>query len=52
MILRKRALCLSKGIDVEQIVKGVQAIAFENAVWAYTGAAAALKIRRNGSRGC
>ena len=39
-----RALCLSKGIDVEQIVKGVQAIAFENAVWAYTlGAAAALK---------
>ena len=39
-----RALCLSKGIDVEHIVKGVQAIAFENAVWAYTlGAAAALK---------
>lgn len=39
-----RSLCLSKGIDVEQIVKGVQAIAFENAVWAYTlGAAVALK---------
>ena len=39
-----KALCLSRGIDVEQIVKGVQAIAFENAVWAYTlGAAAALK---------
>lgn len=39
-----RGLCLSKGINVEQIVKGVQAIAFENAVWAYTlGAAAALK---------
>ena len=35
---------LSKGIDVESIVKGVQPIAFENAVWAYTlGAAIALK---------
>ena len=35
---------VSKGIDVESIVKGVQPIAFENAVWAYTlGAAVALK---------
>ena len=39
-----RELCLSKGIDVESIVKGVQPIAFENAVWAYTlGVAIALK---------
>lgn len=39
-----RDLCLSKEIDIDKIVKGVQAIAFENAVWAYTiGAAAALK---------
>ena len=39
-----RDLCLSKGIDVEAIVKGVQPIAFENAVWAYTlGVAIALK---------
>ncbi len=39
-----RDLCLSKGIDVEKIVKGVQPIAFENAVWAYTlGTAIALK---------
>ena len=39
-----RELCLSKGIDVEAIVKGVQTIAFENAVWAYTlGAALAIK---------
>lgn len=39
-----RELCLSKGIDVEAIVKGVQPIAFENAVWAYTiGVAVALK---------
>lgn len=38
-----RELCLSKGIDVEKIVKGVQPIAFENAVWAYTlGVAIAL----------
>ena len=35
---------LSKGIDVEKIVKGVQPIAFDNAVWAYTlGCAIALK---------
>lgn len=39
-----RELCLSKGVDVEKIVKGVQPIAFENAVWAYTlGVAIALK---------
>ena len=39
-----RKLCLDKGIDVEKIVKGVQVIAFENAVWAYTlGAAIAVK---------
>ena len=39
-----RALCTEKGIDVEAIVKGVQPIAFENAVWAYTlGAAIAIK---------
>ena len=39
-----RDLCLSKGIDVDGIVKGVQPIAFENAVWAYTlGAAIAVK---------
>ncbi len=39
-----RDLCLSKGVDVDAIVKGVQPIAFENAVWAYTmGVALALK---------
>lgn len=37
-------ICLEKGIDVEAIVKGVQPIAFENAVWAYTlGTAIAIK---------
>lgn len=37
-------ICLDKGIDVDKIVKGVQPIAFENAVWAYTlGTAIALK---------
>ena len=40
-----RELCLEKGVDVESIVRGVQPIAFENAVWAYTlGAAIALKL--------
>ncbi len=39
-----RELCLAKGVDVESIVRGVQPIAFENAVWAYTlGAAIAIK---------
>ncbi len=39
-----RDLCLSKGIDVDKIVKGVQPIAFENATWAYTlGCAIGLK---------
>jgi hypothetical protein len=38
-----RDLCLSRGVDVEKIVKGIQPIAFENAVWAYTlGAAHAI----------
>ncbi len=39
-----KEICNSKGIDVEAIVKGIQPIAFENAVWAYTlGVALALK---------
>ncbi len=37
-------ICTKKGVDVEAIVKGIQPIAFENAVWAYTvGAAIAFK---------
>jgi len=31
-----REYCLKKGVDVEKIVKGIQMIAFDNAVWAYT----------------
>ena len=39
-----REICLSKGVNCEEIVKGVQGIAFENAVWAYTlGCAVAIK---------
>jgi hypothetical protein len=39
-----KKLCFDKGIDVEKIVKGIQPIAFENAVWAYTlGVAVAIK---------
>lgn len=35
---------VDKGIDVDSIVRGIQPIAFENAVWAYTlGAAIAIK---------
>ena len=37
-------ICLDRGIDVDKIVRGVQMIAFENAIWAYTlGAAIAIK---------
>ena len=37
-------ICLDKGIDVDDIVRGIQTIAFENAIWAYTlGAAIAIK---------
>ncbi|MDR2628740.1 MAG: GGGtGRT protein [Puniceicoccales bacterium] len=39
-----KALCDSKGIDIEKIVKGIQPIAFDNAVWAYIlGCAIAIK---------
>ncbi len=43
-----RDLCLAKGIDVEKIVKSIQPIAFDNAVWAYTlGCAIAIKKNAN-----
>lgn len=39
-----RDMLLEKGVDVDKVVKGVQPIAFENAVWAYTlGAGIAVK---------
>lgn len=39
-----RQICLDKGFDPAEIVKGVQPICFENACWAYTlGAAIAIK---------
>ncbi|WP_317855943.1 GGGtGRT protein [Chakrabartyella piscis] len=39
-----RDMLLAKGVDVESIVKGIQPICFENAVWAYVlGTAIAVK---------
>ncbi|MDR1619445.1 MAG: GGGtGRT protein [Clostridiales bacterium] len=39
-----KAICDKKGVDVDAIVRGIQTIAFDNAVWAYTaGAAIAIK---------
>ena len=39
-----KQICLDAGIDVESIVRGIQPICFENAVWAYTlGTALAVK---------
>ena len=37
-------ICKDKGVDVAAVVRGIQPICFENAVWAYTlGAAIAIK---------
>ncbi len=44
-----RDICLNKGVDVEKIVKGIQPICFENAVWAYT-VGAAIAIKTNAKR--
>jgi hypothetical protein len=39
-----RDMCIAKEIDVDKIVRGIQQIAFDNAVWAYTlGCAIAIK---------
>jgi hypothetical protein len=39
-----KAFLLEKGVDVDPVVRGIQPIAFENAVWAYTlGAGIAVK---------
>ena len=35
-----REVCLSYGVDVGEIVKSIQPICFENALWAYTLGAA------------
>lgn len=39
-----KQICLDKGVDVQEIVKNIQPICFDNALWAYTlGAAIAIK---------
>lgn len=39
-----KAICDAKGVDVDNIVRNIQPIAFENAVWAYViGCAIAIK---------
>ena len=39
-----KEICTNAGIDVEKIVRGIQPICFENAVWGYTlGTALAVK---------
>jgi hypothetical protein len=40
-----KQICLDKGFDPYEIVKGVQPICFENACWAYTVGAAIAKKR-------
>lgn len=43
-----KAICLSNDINVEEIVKGIQPIAFDNAVWAYI-VGVAIAIKKNAS---
>ena len=39
-----KSICTDKGINVDELVRSIQPIAFENAVWAYTvGCAIAIK---------
>ncbi len=45
-----KQICDDKGIDVYNMVRGIQAICFENACWAYTvGAAIAIKKGATGA---
>lgn len=39
-------ICKDHGINVEEIVRGVQPIAFDNAVWAYTVGVAAAIVKK------
>ena len=45
-----RELCKAKGFDPYEIVKGIQAICFENACWAYTVGAANSHTRQAETR--
>ncbi len=48
-----KEMLLQKGIDVDAIVRGVQNICFDNAVWAYTlGTAIAVKRGLSGAADC
>ncbi|MBQ2724001.1 MAG: GGGtGRT protein [Clostridia bacterium] len=41
-----KEICTAHGVDVDSIVRGIQPICFENAVWAYTvGSALAIKAK-------
>ena len=44
-----KEICLSKGIDCDEIVRSTQPICFENAVWAYT-VGAAIAIKKNAKK--
>ena len=41
-----RDICLSRGIDVDKVVRSIQSICFENAVWAYTLGTAIAIVKR------
>lgn len=46
-----KQICLSHNINVEEVVRGIQPICFDNAVWAYTlGCAIALKSDKHSAK--
>ena len=48
-----RQICLDAGIDVEKIVREIQPICFDNAVWAYTmGTAIAICSHEKSAEKC
>lgn len=48
---KAKQICLNHNINVEEFVKNIQPICFENAVWAYTvGAAIALKSDKQSAK--
>lgn len=52
-LIEMKALCEQNQIDVESIIKGVQPICFDDAIWAYTaGTAVCLKNQIKSAKDC
>jgi len=48
-----KSICVENGIFVDEIIKGIQPIAFDNAIWAYTvGVAVCIKNQLSSAMDC